>query len=104
MSRSRIVLVVLICRRAEQLVLYARGLELLSAALDMAKTEILADRLKPSNTVRNGECSCVCTTLISDAEIQVDIKIIVSRYHEKTCSLTRILLSGGNMCFGLGIS
>ncbi|XP_071790723.1 serine/threonine-protein kinase ULK2-like isoform X1 [Asterias amurensis] len=40
-------------RRAEQLVLYARSLELLSASLDMAKTEILADRLKPSNTVRN---------------------------------------------------
>ena len=42
-------------RRAEQLVLYARSLELLSASLDMAKTEILADRLKPSNTVRNGK-------------------------------------------------
>jgi serine/threonine-protein kinase ULK/ATG1 len=40
-------------RRAEQLVLYARGLELLSAALEMAKSEILAERLKPSNAVRN---------------------------------------------------
>ncbi|XP_038059194.1 serine/threonine-protein kinase unc-51-like [Patiria miniata] len=40
-------------RRAEQVVLYARGLELLSAALEMAKTEILAQRLKPSNAVRN---------------------------------------------------
>ncbi|XP_022096208.1 serine/threonine-protein kinase unc-51-like isoform X2 [Acanthaster planci] len=40
-------------RRAEQLVLYARGLELMSAALEMAKSEILAERLKPSNAVRN---------------------------------------------------
>ncbi|XP_072033413.1 serine/threonine-protein kinase unc-51-like [Amphiura filiformis] len=39
-------------RRAEQLVLYARALDLLSASLDMARDEISARRLQPSNAVR----------------------------------------------------
>ncbi|XP_011676911.2 serine/threonine-protein kinase ULK2 isoform X1 [Strongylocentrotus purpuratus] len=39
-------------RLAEQLVLYTRSLELLNAALTMAKEEFSAARLKPSNAVR----------------------------------------------------
>ena len=44
-----------LCRRAEQLVLYARALDLLSAALDMGRDEINAGRLQPSNAVRTSK-------------------------------------------------
>lgn len=40
-------------RRAEQLVLYVRALQLLSSSLNLARDELKAVRLQPSNSVRN---------------------------------------------------
>lgn len=43
-------------RRAEQLVLYVRALQLLSSALSLAKHEKSTNRLHPSTAVKNGLC------------------------------------------------
>ena len=40
--------------------LYARALDLLSAALDMARDEINAGRLQPSNAVRTSKSLAYC--------------------------------------------
>ena len=42
-------------RHMEQLVLYVRGLQLLSSAITLAKEETKSHRLKPSNSVKLGE-------------------------------------------------
>lgn len=39
-------------RRAEQLVLYIRALQLLSSALNLSKEELQAERLHPSHSVK----------------------------------------------------
>lgn len=45
-------------RRAEQLVLYMRALQLLNSALTLAKHEKSTSRLQPSNAVKNGKQPC----------------------------------------------
>ncbi|XP_071476857.1 serine/threonine-protein kinase unc-51-like [Diadema antillarum] len=79
-------------RLAEQLVLYTRSLELLNGALTMAKEEISAGRLKPSNAVRSvlqdlkaiyhrclSRCSQLCEgTPVSSLDIDLDSALITA--------------------------
>lgn len=54
------------CRRAEQLVLLVRALQLLSSGLNLATQHLKAGHLQPSNTVKNGNTYivlgflCIC--------------------------------------------
>lgn len=43
-------------RRLQQLLLYMRCLHLLSQCLEFARSELKSKRLKPSTTVKTGEC------------------------------------------------
>ena len=45
------------CKRAERLILLIRALQLLSSGLNLASQQLQNGILKPSNTVKNGECS-----------------------------------------------
>lgn len=47
-------------RRAEQLVLLVRALQLLSSGLNLATQELRAARLQPSATVKSGEYDLEC--------------------------------------------
>jgi serine/threonine-protein kinase ULK/ATG1 len=42
-------------RRLEQLVLYVRSLQLLTSSIQLAKDEMTAGRLQPSNAVKNSK-------------------------------------------------
>ena len=43
-------------RKLEQLVLYVRALQLLTSSIQLAKEEVRARRLQPSNAVKTSEC------------------------------------------------
>jgi serine/threonine-protein kinase ULK/ATG1 len=45
------------CRRAEQLVLLVRALQLLSSGLSLASQQLRAGQLQPSACVKGGKCS-----------------------------------------------
>jgi serine/threonine-protein kinase ULK/ATG1 len=45
------------CRRAEQLVLLVRALQLLSSGLSLASQQLRAGQLQPSASVKSGKCS-----------------------------------------------
>jgi serine/threonine-protein kinase ULK/ATG1 len=49
-------------RRAEQLVLLVRALQLLGSGLNLASQQLRAGHLQPSASVKNGKCGlhCVC--------------------------------------------
>lgn len=44
------------CRRAEQLVLLVRALQLLSSGLNLASQQLRAGQLQPSASVKSGKC------------------------------------------------
>lgn len=45
-------------RKAEQLVLYLRCLQLISSGLQLSKQEIMVGRLRTSTSVRQGKFDC----------------------------------------------
>lgn len=58
-------------RHLEQIALYVRALNLLSASLIMAQNEMKTERLQPSNTVRTSKkrsLSCLLSVVIPNAK------------------------------------
>lgn len=89
------------CRRAEQLVLLVRALQLLSSGLNLATQELKSGQLQPSSTVKNGKCIGCLNANNSDSKIELQIICLFGL--SILAVLTRVILQRAIVFMKIGI-